>query len=226
MLYLVATPIGNLEDLSYRAVRILQSCDYILCEDTRKSRTLLHHYQIHKPLVSFHKFSEKKGEKDILKDLENELDIALISDAGTPLICDPGFSLVQNCIQKKIPLSAIPGASSILHALILSGFATIPFQFLGFLSKKAKAREKSLQDALGYKGTSIFFETPHRIQKTLEALQILAPQLIIAIARELTKKFEECLRDTPQNLLSHFQKHPPKGEMILLIPEHEGILCS
>jgi 16S rRNA (cytidine1402-2'-O)-methyltransferase len=226
MLYLVATPIGNLEDFTYRAVRILQECDYILCEDTRTSRVLLKHYNIDKPLVSFHKFSEKRGEKQVVQDLENGQTVGLISDAGTPLLCDPGYSLVQKCIENKLEFTAIPGPSSVLQALLLSGFSTLPFQFLGFISKKSGAREKSLRAALVYEGISLFFETPHRIQKTLEVLKNIAPDHLIAIAREMTKKFEECLRDIPENLLLHFQKHPPKGEMVLIIPEHKGMICS
>jgi 16S rRNA (cytidine1402-2'-O)-methyltransferase len=213
MLYLIATPIGNLGDLTYRAVEILKTCDLILCEDTRHSAVLLAHYEIRKPLKSYHQFNESEREEQILGELRNGKTIALISDAGTPGICDPGEQLVKRCIEENLPFTALPGPCAIITALTLSGMDTLPFQFIGFLPKKTSEIRKALQEALLYPGTTICYETPHRITETLEILKELAPTRKVAIARELTKKFEECLRGTPEELLPHTFK----GEIVLLI---------
>ncbi len=217
MLYLVATPIGNLEDLTFRAVSTLKGCDYILCEDTRHSRILTNHYQIETPLKSFHKFKEQASEERILEDLEMGKTIALISDAGTPLIADPGESLVARCHERGIPVSAIPGACALVTALTLSGFPPIPFQFLGFLPKTHQDMRHALLHALLYKGTTVSYEAPHRISDTLERLEELAPQRKLCVARELTKRHEECLFGNATELLTHFKTHPARGEMVLLI---------
>jgi 16S rRNA (cytidine1402-2'-O)-methyltransferase len=217
MLYLVATPIGNLEDITFRAIRILSSSDYILSEDRRKSQILLQHYGIKKELVEFHKFCEKKREKKILEDLCEGKQIALISDAGSPLLSDPGQFLIQSCIERKLPFTSIPGPSSLLNALLLSGLETIPFLFMGFLDKKKGEREKEIKRMLFFSGTSLCFETPTRIQETLQWIDAYDPNRHCVIAREMTKKFEECLRGNPKTLLEHFQKNPPLGEMVLLL---------
>ncbi len=222
MLYLVATPIGNLEDITYRAVRILSSCDYILCEDVRKSQVLLQHYGIKKELVCFHMFCEKKREHQILKDLAMGKEIALISDAGEPLLSDPGHSLVQACIEKKIPFTSLPGPSSLLNALLLSGFATTPFLFLGFLNKKKSEKEKEIKKMLFFPGTSLCFETPKRIEETLQIIGQFDPERNCMIAREMTKKFEEALRGRADSLLDHFQTAPPQGEMVLVLSAGEA----
>lgn len=221
MLYLIATPIGNLEDITLRALKVLQESAYILCEDTRRSARLLSFHQIKTPLISFHKFSEKKKETNIINDLLDGKQIALISDAGTPLIHDPGFSLVESCIQQKIPFSSLPGPCSIIQALVLSGFETDPFQYLGFLPKSAQKKKKALLKALFYLGSTVFFESPHRIIQTLTEIDQLDPTREIAILREMTKVHEECLRDIPSNLLTHFQVKPPLGEFVLIIPKKE-----
>ena len=217
MLYLVSTPIGNLADFSFRAVDVLKKCDYILCEDTRHSGVLLKHYQIHTPLKSFHKFNETKSKESILDDLKQGKMIALISDAGTPLISDPGQELVQHCRKEEIPISAIPGACAVIDALILSGMTPTPFQFIGFLPKKQKELESFLSKALLYPGTTIAYESPHRIQETLTTIAKLSPQRKLCIARELTKLYEECLTSNVEDLITHFQEKPPRGEMVLLI---------
>lgn len=216
-LYLVATPIGHLGDFSLRAIETLKKSDYILCEDTRHSRILLDHYEIFTPLKSFHKFKEAQSEEAIIQDLKNGKTIALISDAGTPLIADPGESLVKKCQEENISLSVIPGACAIIAALVLSGFSPLPFQFIGFLPKKEQALKTTLMQALLYKGTTISYETPHRILSTLQILKNLSPKIELCIARELTKRYEECLRGTADELLLHFQHLTPKGEMVLLI---------
>ena len=217
MLYLVSTPIGNLADFSYRAVEILKKCDYILCEDTRHSRVLLEHYGIGTPLKSYHKFNETKSLEPILADLKEGKTLALISDAGTPLISDPGQELVLHCRKEQVPVSAIPGACAAIDALVLSGLPAAPFQFIGFLPKKEKELQTALSQALIYNGTTIAYESPHRIEETLSCIAQIDPQRELCIARELTKMYEECLSGTAFMLLEHFKANAPRGEIVLLI---------
>jgi 16S rRNA (cytidine1402-2'-O)-methyltransferase len=223
LLFVVATPIGNLEDISQRAVKALSSCDLILCEDTRRSSILLERFQIQKKLISYHKFKEQESLARILEDLESGRTLGLISDAGTPCISDPGQILVQACIEKKLPVTVIPGPCSLIQALVMSGFDTARFQFIGFLEKNP---EKQLRQALGYPGTTVAFESPQRIIETLDIIAKLDPERSVAVAREMTKTFEECRRGKPIDLLTHFQAHPPRGEIVLIIssgktPEEE-----
>lgn len=220
MLYLVATPIGNLEDITLRALKVLKSCDYILAEDTRKAKILLNHFQIEKKCKSFQKFSEKKQEAEILGDLKNGKEIALLSDAGTPLISDPGESLVQACVEKGLALTALPGACSVINALVLSGLAAAPFQFKGFLSKKTNELKKELMQMLFFQGTSIAFESPHRLMETLKMIDQLDPKRKVAVAREMTKMFEESISGTAEKLIRHFAENPLKGEIVLLIEKN------
>jgi 16S rRNA (cytidine1402-2'-O)-methyltransferase len=217
VLFLVATPIGNLSDITFRAIEVLKSCDYILCEDTRHSIILLRHYEILKPLKSFHKFSESAKEAGIIEDLIAGKNIALISDAGTPGIADPGTQLVQECIQQNIPVTSIPGPCAAITALSCSGLATDRFQFFGFLPRKSNELKRSLQEILAYSGTTVCYEAPHRLIETLQALQELAPDRKLVIGRELTKKFEEFKRGTAQELLAHWNERSIKGECVLLI---------
>ncbi len=214
LLYLVSTPIGHLEDISQRALKVLGEVDFILCEDTRRSSILLDRYGIRKKLVSYHKFKEKEALERVLADLEAGKTIALISDAGTPCINDPGLLLVQACIEKKLPFTAIPGPCSLIQALVLSGLDTSRFQFLGFLPRKP---DEVLRQALSYPGTSVAFESPERLIDTLEAMEQLDPTRKIAVAREMTKTFEECRRGPVSEVAAHFKKHPPKGEIVLMI---------
>ncbi len=210
-------------------MNVLNTCDYILCEDTRHSRTLLQHYEIQIPLKSFHKFNQTQKEELVIEDLKAGKTLALISDAGTPLISDPGYELVVRCRQENLPVSAIPGACALIQALTLSGFPSIPFQFIGFLPKKNQELHSLLSEILRYPGTTVTYETPHRIEATLNLLHSLAPTRPLCLARELTKHYEECVVGTPQELLEKFQKHPPRGEMVLLIspntesPLYEGL---
>lgn len=217
MLYLIATPIGNLADITFRAVQTLAVCDYVLCEDTRRSRILLSHYELQKPLKSYHKFKEAQMEERVIADLRRGLKLALLSDAGTPTISDPGQRLVARCRREGLCVTALPGSCAAVMALSLSGFDTAPFQFVGFLPAKKTACERALATCLQYEGTSIIYETPHRIAKVLQRLAALDPKRPLCIARELTKKFEECLFGDAGELLAHFQAHPPRGEMVLLI---------
>jgi 16S rRNA (cytidine1402-2'-O)-methyltransferase len=217
MLYLVSTPIGNLADITLRALETLKACDYILCEDTRHSHILLNHYQIHRPLKSYHKFNEATRQESILQDLASGKHICLISDAGTPGISDPGADLVKICLEHHIPITAIPGPCAAIQALICSGLSTERFQFWGFLARKESELKRELQTIFAYQGTTICYESPHRLLKVLELIQITQPQRLLVIARELTKKFEEIIRGTAQVLIEHWQHHPLKGEIVLLI---------
>lgn len=217
MLYLVATPIGNLTDFSSRAIDTLKICDYILCEDTRHTKGLVMHYGIDKPLRSFHKFNEKLKEDTVIHDLLEGRVVGLVSDAGTPGISDPGAKLVQRCLEEGVAVTAIPGACAAIVALSCSGFDTTRFQFYGFLPKKAGELRRTLQDILLYPGTTICYESPHRILKVLEGLHELAPERKICVARELTKKFEEIARGTAEELLRHWKGREVKGEIVLLI---------
>ncbi|MBF8263172.1 MAG: hypothetical protein HW387_837 [Parachlamydiales bacterium] len=219
MLFIISTPIGHLADISQRALDTLRACDWILCEDTRHSQILLRHYGIDKTLYSFHQFNEKKQQERILQDLEQGRQIALISDAGSPLISDPGLSLVQECIQRNLAITAIPGPCSLIMALQLSGFNTARFQFIGFLPRETGPLNEALRRALFYSGTTIAFESPQRLIDTLKIIESLDPTRKIAVARELTKTFEECRRGTAAELSAHFEAHEPRGEIILLIEE-------
>lgn len=227
VLYLVATPIGNLADISFRAIDILKKCDYILCEDTRHSRVLLNHYGIQTPLKSFHRFNEASAEEVIIADLKDGKEVALISDAGTPLISDPGCKIVARCRLDGIEICAIPGPCAAIEALILSGFPTVQFQFIGFLPKKEKELQMALNQASLYPGTTIAYESPHRIEETLKQLASILPQRKLSISRELTKLHEETLSGTAQEMLNHFKNHPPRGELVLLIsPPAEKIFLE
>jgi len=217
MLYLVATPIGNLKDMSFRAVEILNESDYILCEDTRHSKKLLNHYEIKTPLKSYHKFNESKMDDNVIQDLKNGKTIALISDAGTPGISDPGEQLVKRCYEEGLTVSAIPGPCAAIQAVVTSGLCTSRFQFQGFLPRKKGEIKDTLLEAISYPGTSIFYESPNRIVKSLEVLLELSPNILIAVARELTKKFEEIVRGSAKEVFEIYTKKDVKGEIILLI---------
>lgn len=224
MLYIVATPIGNLSDMTFRAIEALNQCDYILCEDTRHSRALLSHYKISKPLKSYHKFNEAESEKKIMEDLQANQTLALISDAGTPGISDPGVRLIKQCILNQISVISIPGPCAAIQALSCSGLDTDRFQFLGFLPKKENELKTVLVDILNYSGTSICYESPHRLLSVLKLLSALAPSRSIVVARELTKKFEEIIRGTSEELYLSLQEQTVKGEIVLLISgKSEGI---
>lgn len=211
MLFIVSTPIGNLEDISRRALQVLESCDAILCEDTRRSSILLDRYGIKKPLISYHKFKEKASLEGVLADLQAGRKLALISDAGTPCINDPGQMLVEACIERGLAVHAVPGPCSLIQALVLSGFDTSRFQFIGFLPKKGRA---VLRMAMSYPGTTVAFESPERLVETLEAID---GERRVAVVREMTKTFEECRRGTAAEVLEHYRKHPPRGEVVLVI---------
>lgn len=221
MLILVATPIGNLEDISFRAIAALKSADLILCEDTRHSQKLLNHYDIKKPLGSYHKFNEQKKTQELLTKLKEGKTICLISDAGTPLISDPGHPLVQACIQEDIPLTAIPGPCALIQAYICSGLNSERFQFIGFLPKKEKELQRTLEEIASYPGATIAYESPQRVLDTLILLERIDPEIPVCLARELTKKFEHFLRGTASSLKADIANNLPKGECVLLIQGKE-----
>ena len=217
MLYVVATPIGNLGDITLRALEILKDVDLVAAEDTRHSGILLKHYKIDKPLISYHEHNEAMRTAQLVERLAAGENIALITDAGTPALSDPGARLVRECIQRELPLTIIPGPSSILIALVGSGFATEKFRFGGFLPNKSGRRERELRAAAAGEETTIFFESPYRLTKTLKACVDILPDRQLCVARELTKKFEEFRRGTASQLLAHYEARPPKGEIVLLI---------
>lgn len=214
MLYLISTPIGNLKDISFRAIHTLKSCHYILCEDTRHSQKLLHHYEIKQKLISHHQFNEASREDQIIKDLKEGLEIGIISDAGTPGISDPGIRLVKRCKQENIPVVSIPGACAAICAITCSGLDTDKFQYLGFLPKKESELHRTLIGTLQYTGTSICYESPKRLKNVLRKIAELDPNREIVIARELTKKFEEVRLGLAKDLTDIPE---PKGEIVLLI---------
>ena len=218
MLYVVATPIGNLGDITLRALEILKDVDLIAAEDTRHSGILLKHYQIKKPLVSYHEHNEAMRTAQLIERLAAGEKIALITDAGTPGLSDPGARLIRECIKRELPLTIIPGPSSIATALVGSGFSAERFFFGGFLPNKSGQRERELRVAAAAREeTSIYFESPYRLTKTLKTCGEIMPDRQLCVARELTKKFEEFRRGTSAELLIHYEAHPPKGEIVLVI---------
>jgi 16S rRNA (cytidine1402-2'-O)-methyltransferase len=217
MLYVVATPIGNLGDITLRAIEVLKDVDVVAAEDTRRSGLLLKHFEIKKPFVSYHEHNEAARSAELVERLDRGEKVALITDAGTPGLSDPGRRLIRECIKRELPFTIVPGPSSILTALLGSGFPTEKFSFRGFLPVKSGQRERELRAAAERQETIIFFESPYRLVKTLEACIQIMPDRQLCVARELTKKFEEFRRGTAAELLAHYQAHPPKGEIVLLI---------
>ena len=217
MLYIVATPIGNLKDITYRAVETLKSVDLIACEDTRHTKILLNHYGIKIPTTSFFQHNRFTKGSYLLGLLKEGKNIALVSDAGTPGILDPGYNLINLAIENNIPITVIPGASAFINALVLSGKPAHEFIFVGFLPNRSGARRNKLKALAKLKKTIVFYESCHRILATLEDIQVVFGDREICVARELTKKFEEILRAKPAEILAKFQKNPPKGEFCLVI---------
>jgi 16S rRNA (cytidine1402-2'-O)-methyltransferase len=216
-LYLVATPIGNLEDITVRALRVLGEADLIACEDTRHTLKLLNHYGIHKPTLSYHQHNEASRADELLKRLEQGAQIVLVSDAGTPIISDPGHRLVSLCIERQIPVVPIPGPSAVIAALAASGLPSEEFVFVGFLSSRPAARRKALQNLAKETHTMALYEAPHRLVDTLsDALECLGRRQAV-IAREITKIHEEFLRGDLAELLVRVQRQPVRGEITLLI---------
>jgi 16S rRNA (cytidine1402-2'-O)-methyltransferase len=217
MLYVVATPIGNLGDITLRAIETLKSVDVVAAEDTRRSGMLLKHLGIKKPFVSYHEHNEATRTTELVERLARGENVALITDAGTPALSDPGLRLIRECIKREVPFTIIPGPSSILTALVGSGFSTQKFSFRGFLPVKSGQRERELRAAAESEATVIFFESPYRLTKTLATCVDIMPNRQLCVARELTKKFEEFRHGAASELLEYYQTHRPKGEIVLVI---------
>ncbi len=216
-LYLVATPIGNLEDITLRALRTLKECDLVAAEDTRRTGQLLKHYGISKPLLSYFQFNEAKRSEEILERLARGEKIALVTDAGSPGISDPGERVVKAAIQAGFRVESVPGPSALVAALTASGLETEEFHFVGFLPHKSGQRRKALEKLQGVEGTLVLYESPYRIERLLEELNEVFPGRQVVLARELTKKFEEYLRGTAADLLGVLRQRSVKGEFVVMI---------
>ena len=217
VLYVVGTPIGNLEDITFRAVRILNEVDFILAEDTRTSSKLLKHLEISKPSYSYHVFNEHSSVAGLVDQLSSGVQAALISDAGTPGISDPGFLLVRECIKAGIHIDCLPGPTALIPALVNSGFPTERFTFEGFLPHK-KGRQTRFKDLVNETRTMVFYESPHRLVKTLVQMQeYFGGDREASVSREISKMHEETIRGDIDELVRHFTELPPKGEIVLVV---------
>jgi len=214
---LVSTPIGNLEDITLRALKVLQKVDLLAAEDTRHTGILLKHYNLDKSIISYHDFNKNRKAPFLIEQLKANKSVAVISDAGTPGISDPGYHLVQLAIRENIKVVPIPGASAFLSALVASGLPTDKFVFEGFLSPKPGKRRKRLEELREEKRTIIFYESPHRFIRMLDDVAEILGQRKMVIARELTKKFEEIIRGTPEEIKRYFGERKIKGELVVLI---------
>lgn len=222
-LYIISTPIGNLKDISQRALEVLEKAPVIACEDTRVSKKLfsLLNLSLKKKFITYQDHNEEEQSQKIIDIIQNEGAVALISDAGSPLISDPGYKLVKKCREQGVFVSAIPGACALITALQLSGLPTNRFMFAGFIPNKDKARTDLFNELKDIDTTLIFYETAPRIVKTLETAGQIFKNRAIAVARELTKMYEEVLSDSAENLLIHFEKNPPKGEFVFMVAPPE-----
>lgn len=216
-LYIVPTPIGNLDDITLRAIKVLSDADFILAEDTRTTAFLLKHLGIEKRLYSHHKFNEHATSASVAEAIGEGRTVALVSDAGTPGISDPGFLLVRTCVEAGIEVETLPGATAFVPALVQSGFPCDRFCFEGFLPQK-KGRSKRLQELSQESRTIIFYESPFRVMKCLEQLsETFGAERMVSVSRELTKKFEQTVRGTIAEVLEHFRQHEPKGEFVIVV---------
>lgn len=215
-LYIVATPIGNLADMTVRAADVLTRCDAIACEDTRVTVKLLRHLGVSKPLWRYDDHASADDRARLIEAMRTKA-VALVSDAGTPLVSDPGYRLLREARAAGVAITSLPGPSAPVLALTLSGLPNDRFLFAGFLPSKEKAREKTLEELSDLRATLVFFETAPRLTKSLAAVDRVLPGREVAVARELTKLYEECRTGTAQELIAHFQSHPPRGEIVLLI---------
>jgi 16S rRNA (cytidine1402-2'-O)-methyltransferase len=216
-LYLVATPIGNLEDITLRALRVLRECDLVAAEDTRHSGQLLKHFGISRPMVSYFQFNEAKRSEEIIERLKRGEKIALVTDAGSPGISDPGERVVQACVRAGLRVESVPGACALVAALTASGLPAEEFHFAGFLPHKSGQRRNRLESLKSVGGTLVLYESPYRIGKLLVELAEVFPGRQVVLARELTKRFEEFLRGTPAELIQATQSRSLKGEFVVLI---------
>jgi 16S rRNA (cytidine1402-2'-O)-methyltransferase len=217
VLYVVPTPIGNLEDITFRALRILKECDLVLAEDTRHTGQLFKHFEFKKPMLSYHKFNEAARKDQILERLKQGEQLALVSDAGTPGISDPGQRIVSETIANGFRVEPLPGACAMTTALSACGLPTEEFHFIGFLDRKSARRRRKLEACVGIEGTLVLYESPHRIEKLLEELNDIMPERNVVLARELTKKFEQWVRGTATELWARRSTIKSKGEFVVLI---------
>jgi len=218
-LFIVPTPIGNLEDITLRALRVLKEADFVLCEDTRTTKNLLRHYEIEKNCLAYHIHNEHQQLANMIRQIQQSETVALTSDAGTPGISDPGFLLVRECIKENIPVECLPGATALIPALVNSGLPSDCFKFYGFIPHK-KGKETLLKQMAVAHETSIFYESPYRLLKTLEMMRpIFGNDRLIAISRELSKMFEENFRGTIEEAVAHFAAKPVKGEIVVIVGE-------
>ena len=216
-LYLVATPIGNLEDITLRALRTLKECDLVAAEDTRRSGQLLKHFGISRPLLSYFQFNEAKRSEEIIERLRRGEKVALVTDAGSPGISDPGERVVKAAIAAGFRVESVPGPSALVAALTVSGLPAEEFHFIGFLPHKSGQRRRELERLKTIRGTLVFYESPYRIEKLLVELNDIYPGRQVVLARELTKKFEQFLRGTPAELLEVLQQRALKGEFVVMV---------
>lgn len=216
-LFVVSTPVGNLEDITLRAIRTLKEVDVIAAEDTRRTKILLDRYDIRKKLISFYSYNRIKRKDELIRALQGGMNIALVSDAGTPGISDPGYILIKSAIGENIPITAIPGPTALITALVLSGKPTNKFIFEGFLSNKSSKRKKRLQELKNEERTVIIYESCHRIVRFLQDILEVMGDREIALTRELTKKFEEIKREKTSALLGHFSQTKPRGEFVVVL---------
>lgn len=217
MLYVVPTPIGNLDDLTLRALDTLKGVDTVAAEDTRRTAHLLAHYKINKPLVSYHDHNESTRSRELVDRLKSGESIALVSDAGTPLVSDPGYRLLTLAIEEGVPYTVLPGASAVAVAAAACGFGGGKFHFGGFLPVKSGQRASEIARAIERSEFSLYFESPHRLLRSLEAAAASHPNHRVCVMRELSKQFEDIRHGTAAELAGHYQKHPPKGEIVLAI---------
>ena len=217
-LYIVSTPIGNLKDITFRAIDTLKSSDLVLAEDTRRTSILLNHYSIKgKKLISFNDINKENKTPSIIADLKQNKEISLVSDSGTPGISDPGFYLIRECVKQNILVIPIPGPTAAISALTASGFPTDSFVFYGFIPKKEKAKADLFKEIRNNEKTAIIYESPYRLLKTLKVMAEIIPEKNICIAREITKKFEEFIRGTPQGIYEKLKDKNIKGEITIII---------
>ncbi len=218
-LYLVSTPIGNLKDITFRAIEVLKNVDIIASEDTRRTKILLSAYNIKKPLISYYDHNKENRTPEIISRIKSGETIALVTDSGTPGIQDPGFYLVREAISNGIDVTAVPGPSAFVNGLVISGIPTDRFSFEGFLSRRRGRRKKKLKEIANYKGTLIFYESPHRLLPFLEDIMEVLGNRKIAIIREMTKKYEEIKRGTVEDMIEYFSDNLPRGEIVIILEE-------
>lgn len=226
LLYLVPTPIGNLEDMSFRAVRILKEADIIAAEDTRNTKKLCNHFEITTPIVSYHEHNKEASGRKLIETLQSGKTVALVSDAGMPTIADPGYELVVAAVENRLPVVPLPGANAALTALIASGLPTHPFYFYGFLNRQKKEKKKELEALKYISGTVLLYESPHRLKETLQLIKDILGDRNISLCRELTKIYEEFIRGTIDEVIDWANTDEIRGEFCIVIEKGEAVEAS